>query len=291
MAHPDKAFLRLVRERKLADLLAPRHGTALEASGVFAKDGQFFTVFDNTRRAAVIGETLLPGDSSHRWMGTARTGEGYEGITYSADRRRFYLLIEAEKHEDGTYKAVIEEFDEEWHYKGSASVDFPFEKRNTGFEGVAALRWRGDDYLLALCEGNACRARKKRSNVGKGRIIVLLYKERSWQPVAQIKLPRHARFKDYSGMAIRGNRLAVVSQESSRLWVGRLNRATWKVDGDGRVYDFPRSKKGKKLYCTVEGVSWLSASTIVAVSDLRKKKHPGRCERTDESIHIFRLPV
>jgi TRAP-type mannitol/chloroaromatic compound transport system substrate-binding protein len=35
-------------------------------------------------------------------------GEGHEDIAYSTHLRRFFLLIEAEKHPDGTYKAVIE---------------------------------------------------------------------------------------------------------------------------------------------------------------------------------------
>jgi hypothetical protein len=285
----NRNVIRLIRERKLAELLSPRHGTVLEASGVIAKDNEFFVVFDNTRRAARVGADLLP-EGAHRWMGAARPGEGYEGITYSAERQRFYLLIEAEKHQDGTYKAVVEEYDEDWHYRGRRWIDFPFEKRNTGFEGVAALRWRDHDYLLALCEGNACRSGKKGSKPGKGRIHVLRYKNRMWQPVARIALPRRAKFKDYSGLAIRGDRIAVVSQESSRLWTGRLNRDTWTVIGSGRTYDFPRTKKGKKLYCTVEGVSWLTPATIVTVSDLSKKKHSGRCQRTDQSIHIFRLP-
>src|SRR5688500_1936355 len=135
--------LRLLRECKLADLLAPRQGTVLEASGVFAKNDECFVVFDNTRRAARIAADLVP-KGNHRWMGAARPGEGYEGITYSADRERFYLLIEAEKHGDGTYKAVIEEYDDDWRYRGRRWVDFPFKKRNTGFEGLAALHWRGD---------------------------------------------------------------------------------------------------------------------------------------------------
>ena len=111
-----------------------------------------------------------------------------------------------------------------------------------------------------------------------------------WHPVAQVKLPTHAKFKDYAGMALRGDRLAVVSQESSRLWVGRLRPSTWTIAGRGRVYDFPRTKKGKKLYCTVEGISWLSSRAFIAVSDLRKKRHPKCCAKTDQSIHVFRIP-
>jgi len=76
-----------------------------------------------------------------------------------------------------------------------------------------------------------------------------------WKPVARIKLPRRVKFKDYAGMAVRGDRIAVVSQESSRLWLGRFRSGEWKINVEGRIYDFPRTKKGKRLYHTVEGVS------------------------------------
>jgi hypothetical protein len=111
-----------------------------------------------------------------------------------------------------------------------------------------------------------------------------------WRPVATIKLPRGVRFGDYSALAIRGERLAVASQQSSRLWLGKLRRSSWTIAGAGRSYDFPRTRKGKRLYSTVEGISWLANDTFVAVSDLAKAHHPPRCEPKDQSIHIFRLP-
>ena len=64
--------------------------------------------------------------------------------------RRFYLFIEAEKHPDGTYKALVDECTEDARFKRRRRVDFPFEKRNTGFEGLSAVRRNGRDYLLAL---------------------------------------------------------------------------------------------------------------------------------------------
>jgi hypothetical protein len=63
----------------------------------------------------------------------------------------------------------------------------------------------------------------------------------------------------------------------------------WTVDGEGQTYDFPRTKKGKRRYCTVEGVDWLTPTTFVMVSDLCKKGYPDRCGKTDQSIHIFKL--
>ena len=43
-----------------------------------------------------------------------------------------------------------------------------------------------------------------------------------WVHTGTIRLPRTLDFEDYSGIAAAGDRLAVVSQASSALWVGRL---------------------------------------------------------------------
>jgi hypothetical protein len=283
--------LRLVQERKLAELIGPpESGAVLEASGVLASGRDCFVIFDNVRRVARIDRDLVPGSSRHAWLGGPRSGEGYEDIAYSPHQRRYYLLVEAEKRPDGTFKAAIEERDQEFRSKGRHWVDFSFEERNTGFEGLSAVRWRGHDYLLALCEGNGCRAGKKGRRPGGGRIQVLERRGKIWGAVATIKLPRSVEFEDYSALAIRGERIAVASQQTSRLWLGKLRRSDWTIEGAGRQYDFPRTKKGKRLYSTVEGISWLPDGTFVAVSDLTKKDHPGRCEAKDQSIHVFRLP-
>ena len=95
MAHRQTG-LRLVRERKLDELLAGA-GTirVLEASGVVVKDGHYLVVFDNIRRIARIGSTLEPGSSEHAWVGRLREGEGYEDIAYNASRHSLNALIEA----------------------------------------------------------------------------------------------------------------------------------------------------------------------------------------------------
>ena len=287
---PSGPVVRVLRERKIGDLLKPPNpGAVFEASGVVAAGSYCFAVLDNVRRVARIGLHLRPGSDDHKWVGTSRHGEGYEAITYGRKTRRFYLMIEAQKHPDGTYKGAIEEYDEQWRFKARRWVDFPFEKRNTGFEGLASIDVRGAHYLLALCEGNGCHGGSKSKKPGSGRIHVLQRRGRMWRPVAQIKLPKHVTFKDYAGLALSGDRLGVVSQESCGLWIGRLRTRDWKISGRGRTYDFPRTKKGKKLYCTVEGISWLSPKTLVAVSDLRKKRHPKRAKRTDQSVHVFGL--
>ena len=288
MAAAPQRVLRLVRESKLAALLSnPPHGAVLEASGVAIKGRDYFVVFDNVRQVARLSPDLHPSGGTHAWVGRLRPGEGYEDIAYSAHQRRFYLLIEAEKHPDGTYKAVVEECDEAWRYKGRSWVDFSFETRRTGFEGLGAARWRGADYLLALCEGNKGLHGRVGRKPGGGRIQVLQKGDRAWQVVAEIKLPRALDFKDYSALALRGSRIAVVSQQSSRVWVGTLRRSDWSIVGAGRTFDLPRTGKGKRLYCNVEGLAWPSANTFVMVSDVRKRGYPNRCCRTEQSIHIF----
>jgi hypothetical protein len=69
-----------------------------------------------------------------------------------------------------------------------------------------------------------------------------------------------------------------------------LRRRDWTIAGPGRVYDFPRTRKGKRRYCTVEGICWLSPTRFVAVSDLASPNCSERCRKTQQSIHIFSLP-
>ena len=281
----------LVKERKLSDLIDPPAGSGvLEASGVLAKSGYYYVVFDNVRRIARIHQEMRAGSKRHVWFGRARGGDGYEDIAFSPSTRRFYLLIEAEKHPDGTYKALIDECDEEGNYRSRRWVDFAFEKRNTGFEGLAAVRRKKRDYLLALCEGNRCRAGRKGRKGGGGRIQVLQRAGAVWKPIGRIALPKTVRFEDYAAVALRGRRIAIVSQEASRLWIGTIRYTDWTIAGRGKTYDFPTTRNGKRKYCTLEGLSWLSDTMFVMVSDLSKRGYHKRCSKRDQSIHIFRIP-
>jgi hypothetical protein len=281
----------LSAERKLTDFISPptKNGV-LEASGVLAKGVHYYVVFDNVRRIARLHRNLEPGSTQHSWFGRRRTGDGYEDLAYSKYTRQFYLLIEAEKHPDGTYKALIDECDEAATYKQRRWIDFAFDTRNTGFEGLSAVHWKGRDYLLALCEGNRCRGGRKGRIPGGGRIHVLQLAGMMWKSVATIKLPSHVKFEDYSAVALRGRRIAVLSQQSAQLWIGTLRFGDWAIAGKGRIYDFPRTKKGKIRYWTLEGLCWLTDRSFVCVSDLAKNRHPKRGRKTEQSIHIFTLP-
>lgn len=291
MAASDCPSLRLVRERKLIDLIPPpRQSAVLEASGVVAHGSALYVVFDNIRRVARVRPDLTGSERARAWVSRLRPGEGYEDIAYSPHRRRYYLLIEAEKHADGTFKPIIEEYDGSWRFTERAWVNVEFEKRNRGLEGLTAVRRDQTDFLLALAEGNNGLGGRRGRVPGGGRIHVLQKRRREWQSVALIELPPHLDFKDFSALSLRGDRLAVVSQKSCRLWIGRMRLDDWTVAGKGRVYDLPRTAMGKRLYCTVEGLDWLTDDTLVMVSDLRKQGYPERCAAKDQSVHVFRIP-
>lgn len=94
-------------------------------------------------------------------------------------------------------------------------------------------------------------------------------------------------FRLIPGRAYRKHQVAVVSQESGRLWVARLHAETHTLIPDsGVVYRFP-----DKHYRNVEGIDWLTEDTVIAVSDRKKQDQPGKCDRTDQSIHVFRIPA
>ena len=106
-----------------------------------------------------------------------------------------------------------------------------------------------------------------------------------WEPIATIQLPLD--FDDYAGVAVAGERIAVISQESSALWLGRLDPRTWTVD-DGVVHDFPRDDDGKPRFATVEGVSFLGLHQVVVATD----RTSGRRHTTaEQSVAVFDLPT
>ena len=153
---------------------------------------------------------------------------------------------------------------------------------NKGIEGLDCVRRGGVLYLLGLCERQP----------GGGRVVVFRRGRRNWKHHTTIELPDTVRFTDYSAISVAGDRLAVVSQESSALWLGRLLPSTWQVSGPGRTYLFPRDADGGIAYCTVEGVCWRAADEFVVVSDRAKPgKRDRPCRAEDESLHLFALPA
>ena len=71
----------------------------------------------------------------------------------------------------------------------------------------------------------------------------------------------------------------------------RLRGRYWCIAADLGVYRFPRDPDGKTIYCNIEGISWLSASEVVVVSDKTKGDQKARCRGKDQSVHVFGIPA
>ena len=284
--------LKLVCESKICDLMPCDQLTKRwEASGVLVKDRNYFVVFDDRTEIARFSDNLQP-NSTNGLFGMAHAVCGYEGITYNAAKQRFYLLVESRKQTSGYYQASIVEYDDEFRYLKDRPVDFTFKSSNKGFEAVAHVRRNNKDYLLALCEGNKCKCGHKGRKPGGGRVQVFEKKRKQWLHSRAIALPTTLPFVDYSGMSIDNGYVAIVSQVNSMLWVGQFDEVDWTWRNAGQLYEFPRSDNGTIRYGNIEGVSWITRTRIVVVSDRRKKKNQpdkGLSEK-DQSVHIFDIP-
>jgi len=278
--------LKLVGESKVHRLLNGRtRKDDLEASGVFVLDeSTCYVIFDNLNQVAKI-DTSLKAETANELIDAPSPGTGFEDITFDFAKRRFYLLIEAMKDVSGDFRGRVAEYDEDFTFQRCSWLEKVFDGDNKGFEGLAHVRHGGKEYLWALCEGNLCTSDEK----GGGQIEAF---ERTgkgkWVPSYKVALPKTAEFKDYSALAVSGDRVALVSQKSLRFWHGKLDGSGRAFPDDaGAVFRFPKRKK----YCNVEGVSWLADDRVIAVSDRRKKNGQGKgCAEKDQSIHVFKIP-
>lgn len=276
--------LELIRERKLDELVpGKKKGDRLEASGVaLIDDSTAAVIFDNLNVVARVDLSLEPKDTN-RLHPAPSLAEGFEDIAIDHEGKRVFCLIESMEDTDGKYRGFLSEYDTDFRFQRCARLSTTFETPNKGFEGLAFQRHGDDEYIFAMCEGNLCTA----ATSGGGRIQV--FKRTpvgNWDWDHQIEIPLTAEFEDYAGISYRDGWLAVVSQASARVWVAEVDRkAKLLVEGSQAVYEFP-----KDSYGNVEGIAWLDEQTLVCVSDKKKKRQPAKCEKKDQSIHLFRVP-
>ena len=284
--------LLLVQEAKIFEILGEQVDSRLEASGVLAKDGVFYVIFDNLADIACLSSQLSPVAGENRLI-RQKHGyhRGFEDIAYDPWSNRYYVLIESLPHDSGLFMAKVQEYDENLRYESDAWLDFPLQRPNKGLEGLTCIRRDGKTHLLGLCEGNRCKPGAAGRTPGGGRIQVFCRGQKHWDRVGKIRLPATLLFEDYSSIAADGDRLAVVSQVSSALWVGSLAALSWDIVDEGKTYAFPRNADGQVIYCTIEGVSWIGSDQIVVVSDKAKSTQGKRCREKDQSIHIFEIPA
>jgi hypothetical protein len=283
--------LELLWEAKIRDVLGDQLDPRLEASGVLAKDGDFYIIFDDLPGIACVGAGLS-GAQRHRIIEQDRGHRrGFEDIAYDRRSDRFYVLIESLPRGPGCFMAKVQEYDGSFRYLSAAWLDFPLDRPNKGLEGLTCVHRNGRSYLLGLCEGNKCEGGAKGRIPGGGRIQVFHRGPRHWEHVARIRLPETLLFEDYSGISVDGDRIVVVSQVSSALWTGRLTPTSWDIADEGTTHAFPRNALDEIIYGTVEGVSWIAPDQVVVVSDKAKPEQDNRVRAKDQSIHIFRIPA
>ena len=287
--------LDLLAEAKIKDLIKDTKVKRYEASGIQYKDGHVYIVLDNTPHPVRISKDLDAESAVAELIKVSGgKGRGYEDITYDPLAKRWYCLIEADKTEYGELKPRIDAYDETFEFIESFWLDFKLETDNKGMEGLSHLRYKGEDFILGLCEGNACKSGKKGRKPGKGRIQLFQRAPNEWKHNGTIKLPKSVQFEDYSSLDLQDRYVTVVSQETSAIWVGRVRKDPKSLDDlwedDGQIYFFPRDEDGKIIFCNLEGITWLKKGIFAVVSDKAKRgKQSKRCKQKDQSIHIFKL--
>ena len=288
-----KKYLKLDTEHKLALLLKNvKDKESLEASGVVVRDKDILVVMDCMKGIGrLTGQNRKDPLGKGKIVGRQHNAQGYEAITRDPKTGHLFLMIEALEHGDN-YQAKVIEMDASLERISTKWLDFDFSSDGKGFEGAAVVRHKGDLLLLALCEGNHCEGGDEGRDTGHGMIQVFKMKKSFWKLIGKIKLPEDVDFEDYADIAIRGKQVAIVSQASSALWVGKVDLVSLKISGKGQLYLFPLDKKDNCVYCNVEGVDWLTDNRIITVSDrMKTDDQPGRCARKDKSIHIMKIPA
>jgi len=284
MKKNDCQKLELVREEKLFRLIPGKKKRKLEASGVaLLDDTTALVIFDNLDLVARVDLSLQYQDKN-KLLPAPSLGTGFEDICIDYQEKRVFCLIEALEDADGKFRGFVAEYDADGHFIRCTRLSTEFKYENKGFEGLAHVRLGDRELLFALCEGNLGTNAKK----GGGRMDAFTRKpDGGWEFSHRISLPKKASFEDYASIAHRDRHIAIVSQASGRLWVAMIDEdARTLVPGSESIYCFP-----KKSYGNVEGISWLSKDTLVAVSDKKKDRQPKRCEKKDQSIHVFRIPA
>jgi hypothetical protein len=285
--------LELVKEYKVYELLPG--GSAndrLEASGVCVRNDFYYVIFDNSPHIARLHNSLTPGHPSNALLRQRGESAGFEDITYHPGLKRYLIILEALVFDASSYKPNIEEYDDDFRYLESRWVDFALEGANKGMEGLTYMIRNQEEYVLGVCEGNKCKSGNKGRIPGGGRIQILRRGETQWDYLGKLKLPKSVLFEDYASLEADRDRIAVVSQMSSALWVGQLQPNGWEWVDDGKIYLFPRNEAGEIIYCNIEGIAWVSPNQVVVVSDRFKPGEQSEtCARKDQSIHIFNIPT
>lgn len=283
LASAKEPELKLVAGAKVGRLLG-RPGERFEASGVSNVHGAFYVLFDNRSDVAVVGSHLKTARLIK--LETTWRGNDFEGLTWDDNRKRFFASIEAERCGPRTFRARLLELGPDLKQRRSWSLHPDLADPGKGVEGLAHVYRNGKLFLLAQLEGNHGVGGKRGKDKGHGRVRVYALGEDGPSLVTTLKLPPTARLGDYAGLDVAGDRIAVVSQKTSKVWIGKLAKRGWKVAGPGALYRFPRPD-GVKAYDSMEGITWVTPRRLAVTSDGARSR-AGLAK--SESIFLFDIP-
>jgi hypothetical protein len=284
----------LLAERPVRELLPGSGNERAEASGVLALDGRLLVIFDDSTAIAIIDEELSNTAANRVVFPEPKlaqddfAGAGYEDIARDPASGLIYLLVESVRRGRRLLPRV-EIIEPDFRRHSQAFLDFAVESDNKGMEGLTCVSRAGELTLVALCEGNRCRGGREGERPGGGRLQLFRPAAETYEHLATVRLPTQVPFIDYSSLAVRGDRIAVLSQQSSALWVGEFRSRTWEFVDHGTCYHLPRDDDGRIQYGTAEGVSWLDDDRVAIVSD-RAARNASRWRAKHRSVHIFALP-
>jgi len=313
--------LKLAHEMPVVALLGRPEGPAFEASCIHKRGEFFYVVSDDVPAIGKIHDSLQYGHSLNTLIqpqpgdvsGGTTTEGGFEALFYDHATDTFQAVVEAVYlgGAPNVYHSVVHELrfnpDNTYTTVNTCPADFVFTAANKGFEGAIRVeKPNGDAYMLGLCEGNFCQGGNKGRTTGNGRIIVLKRVTNAriegidqvfpcvWQTQRVVHIPKSVDFIDYSAIALRApNRIAIASQESSKIWIGHMDMDTFElITSSERVMNLPRDDDCNVVYCNVEGVDWLDESMLVAASDQMKDggRQSFHCLAKDQSVHVFVIP-
>ena len=310
-----KTSLKLVRQLPVPALFTDLKDTMKwEASGTTILNGnQVFMIFDSLDYIGYTNIFLEYRSPDNMLIGRASVGESqFEAIMYSGDTKTFLLVREAVPDDEKAKTFVPSVVEarvgtEAYDVLEECAVDYKFDSDNKGFEGGAYFAIGGERFLLGLCEGNHCQGGARGQDIGNGMAVLTKYvrdKEGKclWSFVKELSLPKDADFVDYADITVYYDdfrsgdvgTVAVVSQESSAIWVGALDIGKWEFLGPGQTMHFPRSETCEIVFCNIEGISFVDRYQIVATSDRSKATQDYKCVGNDQvldAVQRYQIPT
>jgi uncharacterized protein YjiK len=275
-ARPELILLKEIKISKLIEMGIGKK--KFEASGVISVGEKIYTVFDNYRSIGVVEPEWIDSPPEEKFILNSGVEEiGWEGISFHPTKKTLYVVSEAEDIKDGLF-AFLYELNDKLEPKSRKRISLKLKKENKGIEGIAFIQKDKEVYLIALCEVKNC-------SEEKGIAFIMKEEGPEWKKIKSIDLP--FKFQDYSDISVKGNDIAVLSQEDSTFWLGKISSND--VLEAGKIYPLPRNEDGSLIYCNAEGIHILDNENIMIVSDKLKAWQSKECKKKSEMIHLFRI--